>query len=79
MSDGESAVIIGDVCHHPAQITMTDWSPLFDLNPTLAAQSREKLMQRLENAETTVIGGHFEHPGFGRIVKVDGRRTWRAL
>lgn len=76
MSGGESAVIIGDVCHHPAQVTETGWSPVFDLNPALAAESREKLMQRIEDDRMRVIAGHFAHPGFGRLVRVDGRRTW---
>jgi glyoxylase-like metal-dependent hydrolase (beta-lactamase superfamily II) len=76
MSGGESAVIIGDVCHHPAQMIETGWSPVFDTNPALAAESREKLMRRIERDRMRVIGGHFAHPGFGRLVRVDGRRTW---
>jgi glyoxylase-like metal-dependent hydrolase (beta-lactamase superfamily II) len=76
MSGGESAVIIGDVCHHPAQMMETAWSPVFDMNPVLASESREKLMQRIENERMRVIAGHFAHPGFGRLVRVDGKRTW---
>jgi glyoxylase-like metal-dependent hydrolase (beta-lactamase superfamily II) len=75
-SGGESAVIIGDVCHHPAQMMETSWSPIFDLNPVLAAESREKLMLRIERDQMRVIAGHFAHPGFGRLVRVDGKRTW---
>jgi glyoxylase-like metal-dependent hydrolase (beta-lactamase superfamily II) len=76
VSGGESAVIIGDVCHHPAQMMETSWSPIFDLNPALAAESREKLMQRIERDNMKVIAGHFAHPGFGRLVRVEGKRTW---
>lgn len=79
MSAGEAAVIIGDVCHSPAQVTETSWSPIFDLNPALAAQSREALMQRIEAESMTVVAGHFAYPGFGRIVRVDNRRTWQAI
>lgn len=79
MSQGESAIIIGDVCHHPAQVTETGWLPAFDMNPALAAESREKLMRRIEDERAIVVGGHFAHPGFGRLVRIDGRRTWRAL
>jgi len=78
VSGGESAVIICDVCHHPAQMMETSWSPVFDLNPALAAESREKLMQRIERERMRVIAGHFAHPGFGRLVRVDGKRTWVA-
>lgn len=77
-SAGEAGVIIGDVCHHPAQVT-EGWSPVFDMNPVLSAQSREKLLQRIEADRMTVIAGHFPHPGFGRIVRTEGKRYWRAL
>jgi hypothetical protein len=36
-------------------------------------------MQRLEDERTTVLAGHFAAPGFGRVVRVDGRRYWRGL
>lgn len=78
MSAGEAGVIIGDVCHHPAQVT-EGWSPIFDMNPALSAESREKLMQKIEDERMTVIAGHFPHPGFGRIVRTEGKRYWRAL
>jgi hypothetical protein len=55
------------------------WSPVFDMNPVLSAESREKLLQRIEAERMTVIAGHFAHPGFGRVVCVEGKRYWRAL
>jgi glyoxylase-like metal-dependent hydrolase (beta-lactamase superfamily II) len=76
LSGGEAGVIIGDVCHHPAQTMETSWSPIFDLNPVLAAESREALMQRIEREQMKVVAGHFAHPGFGRLVRIDGKRTW---
>lgn len=78
-SAGETAVIIGDVAHSPAQVSETAWSPIFDLDPKLGAETREKLMQRAEDGGWTVVAGHFAHPGFGRLVRVEGRRYWRAL
>jgi glyoxylase-like metal-dependent hydrolase (beta-lactamase superfamily II) len=77
VSAGEAAVIIGDVCHHPAQVT-EGWSPLFDMNPVLAQESRERLMARIEGERMQVIAGHFPHPGFGRIVRAEGKRYFRA-
>ena len=78
LSGGEAAIIWGDVCHHPAQITEL-WSPLFDMNPALATSTRDSLLQRIEDERMTVIAGHFAHPGFGRIVRIEGKRSWRAL
>jgi glyoxylase-like metal-dependent hydrolase (beta-lactamase superfamily II) len=77
-SDGEAGVIIGDVCHHPAQMIETGWCPVFDMNPALAAQSREALMRKIEDERLFVAAGHFAHPGFGRLVRVEGRRSWLA-
>ncbi len=77
LSAGEAGVIIGDVCHHPAQVTDL-WTTVFDMNPALARESREKLLQRIEDERMTVIAGHFAHPGFGRIVRIEGKRYWRA-
>jgi glyoxylase-like metal-dependent hydrolase (beta-lactamase superfamily II) len=79
MSGGEAGVIIGDVCHHPAQVTETAWSPIFDLDPKLAAKTRDALMDRIERENWIAIAGHFAHPGFGRVVRVDRKRYWRAL
>jgi len=79
MSAGETAVIIGDVCHHPAQVVETEWSPIADMNPALSAQSRASLIQRIEEERALMIAGHFPAPGFGRLVRVDGKRSWRAL
>lgn len=79
MSGGEAGVIIGDVCHHPAQVTENGWATAWDVNPALAWQTRETLMARIEEERLTMIAGHFPAPGFGRVVRVDGRRTWRAL
>lgn len=79
MSAGEAAVLIGDVAHNPAQLIETSWSPLFDMNPALAAESRAKLAQRIEDEGLLTIAGHFAHPGFGRLVRVEGRRSWVPL
>ena len=78
-SGGESAVILGDVAHNPVQVTETGWSPVFDFNPSQSAETREKLMERLEKERWLLAAGHFPHPGFGRVVRIDSKRYWRAL
>ncbi len=78
-SAGEFGVILGDVAHHPVQVTETGWRDVFDANPALASEHREKLMARVEQERWLVAAGHFRPPNFGRVVRVEGRRTWRAL
>jgi glyoxylase-like metal-dependent hydrolase (beta-lactamase superfamily II) len=77
-SGGESAVILGDVAHFPMQVT-EGWGGIFDLDPAKAAETREALMDRLADEGHLLVAGHFPFPGFGRVVRVDGRRYWRGL
>ena len=76
-SAGETGIIWGDVCHHPAQVTEL-WSPIFDMDPPLAQMTREKVVRRVEEEKLRLVAGHFPFPGFGSIVRVDGKRYWRA-
>jgi len=77
-SGGESAVILGDVAHTPVQVT-TNWSGVFDVDPEQAARTREQLFARIADEGHTLVAGHFPFPGFGRVVRVDGKRYWRGL
>ncbi len=78
-SDGERAAILGDAAHHPAQAQETGWSPRADADPETATASRRGLMDRIERDGAVAVSGHFPAPGFGRLVRVRGRRYWRAL
>jgi len=79
MSQGERAVIIGDASHHPVQLLHPDWSPSFDWDPVMSAKTRDRLFDWAIEEERTWISGHWEHPGLGRLLRVDGARTFRAL
>ena len=78
-SQGERALILGDVAHNPAQVHETDWVSRADMDPELTRQTRRALMERLEREQTVVASGHFPAPGFGRIVRLEGRRYWQGL
>ena len=78
-SQGERALILGDVAHNPAQVHETDWVSRADMDPELTRSTRRTLMERLEREETVVASGHFPAPGFGKIVRLEGRRYWQVL
>ncbi len=78
-SAGERAVVIGDASHHPAQLDHPDWSPSADIDPVLSAQTRERLFEAAIGDGRAWIAGHWEYPGFGRIVRLNGKRVFRAL
>jgi glyoxylase-like metal-dependent hydrolase (beta-lactamase superfamily II) len=59
-SAGEEAVLIGDVAHHPVQMSHLDWSTLADFDGIQAAKTRSELLARFTDTPVLVIGGHFD-------------------
>jgi len=58
-SDGEEALLTGDVAHHPCQMAHLDWSSTADSDPVQSAVTRRELFGRFADTATLVIGGHF--------------------
>jgi glyoxylase-like metal-dependent hydrolase (beta-lactamase superfamily II) len=77
-SSGQRALIQGDVLIHPAQVTESGWSPLFDGDFELATDTRRKLLDQVETDGTTVVSCHFPAPGFGKVVRQEGKRYWQV-
>ena len=78
-SQGERAVITGDAIHSRAQAQETHWSPRADSKPEVSAESRKNLLERIERENAMLISGHFPAPGFGTLVRVEGKRYWQAV
>jgi hypothetical protein len=58
---------------HPDWVTPLDW------DPAQAAASRDRLFDLAADEQRLVLAGHWTHPGWGHIVRLDGKRTFRAL
>jgi glyoxylase-like metal-dependent hydrolase (beta-lactamase superfamily II) len=72
-SGGQTAVVVGHVFLHPAQIA--DPSTMQgDLDPVALQQTREDLLTRCVEEDALLIGPLFAAPGGGRVRR-DGR-TW---
>ena len=78
-SQGEKALILGDVLHNPVQAHETDWVSRADMDPEQTRITRRSMMERLEQEGTLVAAVHMPAPGFGKIVRLEGRRYWQAL
>ncbi len=78
-SGNQKAVILGDVAAHPAQLMQPDVAFMYDADKTMARETRRWLSDRMEAEGMTIGASHFAEPGFGRIVRLDGRRLWQAL
>jgi len=74
-SKGESAVITGDMIHHPCQFGRPDWLSAFDGDQQAANARRHTMFQQWADKPILVIGTHFGAPTAGHV-KSDGA-AWR--
>lgn len=79
-SQGQKAMIAGDVLHTKAQVLEPSWTVWVDVDKDASRRSRESLLDRAEKEDYVVAAGHF-HPSenLGKVVRREGRRYWQAL
>ena len=70
-SKGESAIISGDIMHHPCQITNPHWGDA-DYAKKIAIKTRKKVLNDCKDKEILFIGSHFSSPVAGKIVENKG-------
>ncbi|MGF6781034.1 MBL fold metallo-hydrolase [Paraburkholderia sp. GAS334] len=70
-SEGQSAVITGDVAHHPCQMAHPEWATSLDSDIQAAMATRAKLFAEWADRPILVIGTHYAAPTAGRV-KRDG-------
>ena len=68
-SNGEDAIISGDMMHHPCQIARPDWVSPFDADNATALETRKQFFERYADRPVLVLGTHFANPVGGRIVR----------
>ena len=68
-SKGETAIITGDMMHHPCQIAHPEWAPSFDGDAEAASVTRRALVKDWADQPILIIGTHFSGPTAGRIKK----------
>jgi glyoxylase-like metal-dependent hydrolase (beta-lactamase superfamily II) len=78
-SGADRAVILGDAVECPLQLEEPDFYALSDVDPALAARTREALWRELEGTATTVTAAHFPGLEFGRVLAGTGRRYFSPL
>lgn len=65
---GQSAVITGDMIHHPCQILHPSWASLADVDGASGVKTRAEFLARYVDTNTLVIGTHFVTPTAGHVV-----------
>ncbi len=75
-SGEETALMSGDVIHHPLQLIRPDWSSRACEDPHLSAVSRTKMLERVADTNTLLCPAHFSSPTMGHVIShaTDGFR-----
>ncbi|MER5726768.1 MBL fold metallo-hydrolase [Streptomyces sp. NPDC002138] len=70
-SGGHHAVITGDCVHHPVQLADPAICSCVDIDPAAAVRTRTRLLERIADTDTLLLGSHFPPPTAG-FVRRDG-------
>jgi glyoxylase-like metal-dependent hydrolase (beta-lactamase superfamily II) len=80
VSSGEDrAVLLGDAVECPLQLAEPDFHAMSDVDPVMAARTREALWRELEGTNVAVSAAHFPGLQFGRVLTGTGRRLFGPL
>jgi glyoxylase-like metal-dependent hydrolase (beta-lactamase superfamily II) len=71
-SNGQEALITGDLTHHPVQWAEPDWGASPDSDPVESEATRRRLIEEHANTAMLVIGTHYAPPTAGHLVHRDG-------
>lgn len=77
-SQGEKAVITGDLTHTPMQLNHPEWRAGPDLDAEQGVVSRAALFDRIEREGLTLCAGHYPFPSIGAVMRVKSRRVWQS-
>lgn len=78
-SDGERALLIGDVAHHEIELTDPTWEAVFDVDKAAAKAVRANLIEELSDSGDYVAAAHFPGLRFGRVITLSGERRFEFV
>ena len=78
-SNGEHAIITGDLTHHPVQWARPEWCATPDTDLAQSEATRRRLLAEYADSETLILGTHYAPPCAGRLVSVDGGYRFEAV
>ncbi|EJN6958960.1 MBL fold metallo-hydrolase [Photobacterium damselae] len=70
-SNGEKAIISGDIMHHPIQVYNWDWNSIFCVIPEQAKQQRYALLKDCSETNALLLPTHFNNPTACRIKETE--------
>ena len=79
-SQGQRAMVVGDLLHSKAQIARPDFTAGVDTDKEASRANRSRILDEAEAEGFIIAAGHF-HPDYhtGKVVRLDGRRYWQVV
>jgi glyoxylase-like metal-dependent hydrolase (beta-lactamase superfamily II) len=77
-SAGQSALISGDMVHHPVQVARPDWPSVPDYDPEAAMATRRTTFAALADTDVLLLGTHFNSPTGGYVRSSGQGWVWAA-
>jgi glyoxylase-like metal-dependent hydrolase (beta-lactamase superfamily II) len=79
LSNGQQAIIAGDLLHTLLQVVHPEWSTRFCADPTLSRQTRIDFLDRYADTEVLIFPAHFPSPTGGYIVRTNQSFKFRFM
>lgn len=70
---------IADAAHVHFQVPHPEWSPHFDMQPDVSAQTRKALFERAADQNLQIVAYHFPFPGLGNIHREGDGLRWASV
>ena len=79
-SQGERAMVVGDLLHSRVQVERPEWTAGVDTDKEDSRRNRERILDQAEAEDIVIAAGHF-HPDdhIGKVVRLEGKRYWQVI
>lgn len=77
-SEGQTAIVLGDLCHLPVHFAHPDWVSTFDTHPHVTPRTRAQLLRFAIERNALVVCTHAPSPGLGHVEKTARGFRWIA-
>ena len=79
-SQGERAMVVGDLLHSRVQVERPEWTAGVDTDKEDSRRNRERILDQAEAENIVIAAGHF-HPDdhIGKVVRLEGKRYWQVI
>jgi len=79
-SQGEKAIVVGDLLHSKVQVERPEWTAGVDTDKAASQSNRKMILDRAESEDIVIAAGHF-HPDdhIGKVIRTEGKRYWQVI